>query len=440
MIVASRFLLAKVLGTQILILTIGCNVLAIEALAGEKRSLSVGEVLEEAVQLAQPISGVERARMLARIAAVHQETGSPQIAFSLFNQATSAVGQFDDAESRRQIQVLREIISVERKSENREALVKTLATAVPFIAKQAAATSAKYPAKAESIRLDEMLNLADIHAAAGDADKAKAILQDIVPALPQLKWEQQGLLRQGLARAQAQVGDDKAALATLSENEAYFVRFSRAYNQPLEPYLHEVHSIGFVVKEQFLAGHRQAAQETLKKAYAKAKAIPTRSDGQSDDSVRSAALRTVTWYATEIGLTALAVEAQRSITNTAYRSALSLVIRALARDGDNSLARKLAGENKCCKRLLALGLAEHGDWESSVEADETSHGDEVGWEWDENYFMEVAKARLLARGVGEALTWARQKPKTASEKILALLGVSEGLVAKEAAEKVIQKE
>ena len=136
--------------------------------------------------------------------------------------------------------------------------------------------------------------------------------------------------------------------------------------------------------------------------------------------------------AAEIGMTTLAVEAQHGITDTAYQGALSLVIRALARNGDSSVAHKLTVENKCCNELLALGLAEHEDWESSVKADEAQVGSAEGWERDDSYFKEIGKARVLVRGITESLTWARQKPKTVSEKVLALLGVAEGVAARKA--------
>lgn len=108
-------------------------------------------------------------------------------------------------------------------------------------------------------------------------------------------------------------------------------------------------------------------------------------DGSFTDNGHSAGLRILVLSAAEMGMTTLALEALREMTGMAYQGAWSLVIRALAKDGDAATAQKLARDQHCCGDLLALTLAEHGDWNGAVQADE---------------------ARVLARAVKKALAWA----------------------------------
>jgi len=406
-------------------------VLPRSAMAADPALPSSDELVKESVKLIRQLDEDSKIRMLIQLASLEGRLGAKDVAHSLFLEVTRTLSQANHSEW-----FLEDLVLAEREVGDQTALDETLPAALSIIGRttKEKSTNGIEAAKAEYFRLDRLLDKAGIYASAGKSDRAKELVHAVVQALPSLNWSDQGLLRQSLARCQGQIGDEKGTLATLHENSGYFKRVSVEIDpekvNPLLPFRSEVGVFASVAQAQHCAGHFVAARATINEAYKKAELIPVGSNG--DEGPRSAAFKSVVMVAAEIGEAQLALAAQRRITDEAYQGALGLVIIALAKQGDGIIAEQLARSHKCCGFHLAVGLSEHGEWESAVRAEENPdyRCDCCDCRWDvegpERGLRVVSKALVHARGVRKALVRVEES-KSTEFKVKVLLGILESM-------------
>ena len=289
------------------------------------------------------------------------------------------------------------------------------------------------------IRTEEDIQLGRLYWQVEDFPAFKLTLDHIMERLQTAQWEP-GEEFALAAILFARTGHDEEALKILEAYEAAYDQSAGITKK--SPYLHWMFRVTYlaeVAQAQAEAGHLDKARTNLQRALDKAQSMPV---SQLNDvlgngtSLQSNAFKGIALVAGAIGEVSIAKQAQWAIADKAYRSSVvDVVIGALAKSGDLKGAQELVNREKCCWSGIALGLAEKGDWEGAVQADEAARsfpqdrkfgGMMTSDDHRSYYFQRMGEARVHHQGAQQALRWARERKER--DRIPALLGVVDGLL------------
>jgi hypothetical protein len=288
----------------------------------------------------------------------------------------------------------------------------------------------------------------------GESASARALLPSILEGASALEWSLWREFR-SVAVLLARMEHDAEALEIISLHETFYdARPDRPedFNKKFF-WMRRLIMLAEVAEAQAEAGHREAAQATLRQAIEKARRTPVarltevygektavpiegepglQSIGEGK-ALQSAGLMWIVFHAARMGETGLALEAFELASPLANQtSATGDLIQALARKGEVEAAQKLLGRFQCSSRAVAQGLLDRQDWAGALEASETYQKSSCCerkcnfFEHDTDYWADLGKARTFVQGEARALTWARTQTK--GSRVYALLGVVDALV------------
>jgi tetratricopeptide (TPR) repeat protein len=429
-----------------LLVLIGCLVEPLMTAGAEpvKVSPSLEAILDEALQIAGSPATPNNAETLAAIAIRQAKMGANDKAHGLFRQAFNAVWAWEPNDRRKaetKVSLLETIAEGERTAGRLEEMNHTVKKIVAFLQEQNQANLKQDADKANAAsyyHLDLDLRLGVLYRRIGDYDSLTSLLKRIVPEIQTAKWDP-GLEFQSAADLLARVGQDDEAMKILQSYEKFYDEKSEiSKDSYYMHWMYRVTNLAVVANAQAGAGHLDAAESTLKRALEKARSLPVARLNEvlgRGNSLQSAAIKSVAATAAKMGETTIAVEAQKAITDEAYKGSVSLVIKALAKAGDVASAWQLMKQYECCRIAIALGLAERQDWTGAIREDETrdSYREESEYEGHlfptkAPYYLMLAKARTYVRGSSDALVWARSH--SGQDRVYALLGIVDALTEK----------
>jgi hypothetical protein len=248
------------------------------------------------------------------------------------------------------------------------------------------------------------------------------------------------------------MGHDAEALEIISLHEAFYdARPDRPedFNKKFF-WMRRLNMLADVAEAQAEAGHREAAQATLRQAiekatrtpvarlteiYGEGTAVPVEGEQElqkigEGNALQSAGLMGIVFVAARMGETGLALEAFELASPLANQTgATGDMIQALAQKGEMATAQKLLDRFQCNSNAIAQGLLDKQDWAGALEAYEAYQKSscckrECGF--GHISLTDLGKARTFVRGPTDALTWARNQTK--DYRVSALLGVVDALV------------
>jgi hypothetical protein len=332
---------------------------------------------------------------------------------------------------------------------------------------QEALDQLKYKTDAESFfRLSLELHLGLLYWGIGEYESAKPLLKSIESAIQVAQWTPGPEFKMAAVLLAGMNYDDQARQILNRYEQFYDERVGKektadAYNRH---WMYRIDYWAWLAYAQAKAGHRDAARVTLRSTLAKARDLPVtrlneiygvRTDGLGEgNALQSAGFMSIVWVASEIGETAIALEAYNAASPLARTGgAPGVLIAALAKNGEINSAMNLLRSRQCRSVAITQGLLEKKDWEGAIRADEkrSCSPKESGCYTDEcefdsfmlpkrpefvdgvyldrplrlDHYASFSMAKTYVQGAASALAWAREQPE--NHKIAALLGIVDAL-------------